>query len=682
MSIRKRKFGIELDAGIVEGPRGLSIGLVKFKETLPSGNNVYEVFLENNVKIGEFISNKGDEGKEGKEGKAGRGIVSVSKKEKIGLMTYYEISYTDNTVDEFAVEDGQNAYELWIGQGKEGDIEDFFEFYRGFSLDFTWRGTELGIKKSNEENYIFVDLRGEIGPNGKNLEFTWLGTELGVRLEGEIEYQFVNLIGPKGRNLEFIWRGTELGVRIEGETEYQYVDLVGQGTEYTLPIATSEVLGGVKEGKNVKIKEDGAISAFSLPIGTILRHPSNKINDIEFKKLNGEILESSSYPQLVGILQNARYETCTIPRRTLKNNNDDQLIVSFMKSDASFASSAHQTFGENANGIDYAFFSKYVGIKLDARNADYIMEYDETKHHPDYRSIHTIVSVKVTVKKIGYSIGIFGGEDGLQRIYELTYPRRLEIGEYILTFGVEEYPGETTFLKKTPITFRIFQSEGDISTNTSPGFTVDSVKIDAIWIKRSILYNEDHSLKYLMLPKEKMSSNEKNNQFGYDFCEYMYVGEAFPKIKSSYNFYSYNTKDELVGEVPFEIAVENELPSQIDGITLSSPIKNKEGYINKYNHDSDSWKLIKTHENKEGYYYDKRDDLKYIPKPSNWVRWDDTNNNWIEDTNLKEISKKELLNKYIELEIKKDKMVDLKIDVTTIVEEIEKIKKELEEING
>ena len=115
-------------------------------------------------------------------------------------------------------------------------------------------------KKSNEENYIFVDLRGEVGPNGKNLEFTWLGTELGVRLEGEIEYQFVNLIGPKGRNLEFIWRGTELGVRIEGETEYQYVDLVGQGVDYTLPIATRDTLGGIKIGDGADISIDGIIS--------------------------------------------------------------------------------------------------------------------------------------------------------------------------------------------------------------------------------------------------------------------------------------------------------------------------------------------------------------------------------------------------------------------------------------
>lgn len=260
MSMRKRKFGIELDAGIVEGPKGLSIGTVTFKETLPNGNNVYEIFLENNLKIGEFITNKGDEGKEGKEGDTGRGILSVSKKEKIGLMTYYTILYTDNTVDEFAVEDGQNAYELWIGQGKEGDIEDFFEFYRGYSLDFTWRGTELGVKKSNEENYTFVDLRGQIGPNGRNLEFTWFGTNLGVRLEGEAEYQFVNLIGQTGKSLEFIWRGTELGVRAEGETEYKFVDLVGQGTDYILPIATKDELGGVKIGDGIDISDDGVVS--------------------------------------------------------------------------------------------------------------------------------------------------------------------------------------------------------------------------------------------------------------------------------------------------------------------------------------------------------------------------------------------------------------------------------------
>ena len=174
MSMRKRKFGIELDAGIVEGPRGLSIGTVTFKETLPTGDNVYEIFLENNVKIGEFIANKGDEGKEGKKGEKGRGILSVSKKEKIGLMTYYTILYTDNTTDEFAVEDGQNAYELWLGTiDEEKTLGDFFEAFRGYSIS----SIELKEKIPGVGNKYEIEIEngkkiGEIiapeGPQGQD----------------------------------------------------------------------------------------------------------------------------------------------------------------------------------------------------------------------------------------------------------------------------------------------------------------------------------------------------------------------------------------------------------------------------------------------------------------------------------------------------------------------------------
>lgn len=171
MSMRKRKFGIELDAGIVEGPRGLSIERIAFKETLENGNNVYEVFLENDKKIGELVSNKGNQGDKGDKGDKGRGILSVSKKRKVGLMTYYEILYTDNTTDEFAVEDGQNSYELWIGMGNDGTLEDFLETYRGYSISSielkeempgVGNKYEIGIESGKKIGEIIAP----IGPNG------------------------------------------------------------------------------------------------------------------------------------------------------------------------------------------------------------------------------------------------------------------------------------------------------------------------------------------------------------------------------------------------------------------------------------------------------------------------------------------------------------------------------------
>lgn len=466
--------------------------------------------------------------------------------------------------------------------------------------------------------------------------------------------------------------------------EFKFIVDMG-GANNTLKPATTNELGGVKQGENIKIEDDGTISAFSLPVGSIVKYPLDEINDIEFKKLNGEILESSNYPQLVGILPNAQYEYRNIPRRELINNNDDQLIISLIKN-GEFEDIAYQTFGENAIGINYALFNKYVGIKLDARNADYILEHDETKHDPYESEMETTIYVRVEVKKIGYSVGIFGGEDGLQRIYSShesdSDKEYLEVGEHILAFRFLEPIEHIPLLKRTPLTFRIFHSEGDISTNTSSGFTVDSARIYAIWIESSIRYNGESSLKYLMLPKEKMTISEKINQFGYDFNEYMFVGEAISKDENSYNFYSYNNEFELIGEIPSEIAVKNEIPHQIEGITLSAPTENRNGYTNIYNRDLDKWLPIKTHENKEGYYYDSSGNLKHSPKPSDWVKWDFKANTWIEDVELKEKAKSELLDKYIELEMKKDKMLDLKLNTAFIVEEIEKIKKNMEELNG
>lgn len=49
-----------------------------------------------------------------------------------------------------------------------------------------------------------------------------------------------------------------------------------------------------------------------------------------------------------------------------------------------------------------------------------------------------------------------------------------------------------------------------------------------------------------------------------------------------------------------------------------------------------------------------------------------------EDTLLKEKVKNELLNKYVELELKKYKMLELKLSTENIEKEIEKVKKELE----
>lgn len=86
----------------------------------------------------------------------------------------------------------------------------------GAGLEFEWNGTRLGVRAAGESEFQYVDLAGpqgapgdpgtpgadgQEGPEGQpgtGLEFTWNGTELGVRQQGSSSYSFVDLVGPAG----------------------------------------------------------------------------------------------------------------------------------------------------------------------------------------------------------------------------------------------------------------------------------------------------------------------------------------------------------------------------------------------------------------------------------------------------------------------------------------------------
>lgn len=83
---------------------------------------------------------------------------------------------------------------LSIGQGE-----------RGKSLEYEWRGTELGIRQEGEEEYQFVDLAPKLsGGNGRELELQVGNGYIQWRYKGEEEWN--NLIsitelqvqGPQG----------------------------------------------------------------------------------------------------------------------------------------------------------------------------------------------------------------------------------------------------------------------------------------------------------------------------------------------------------------------------------------------------------------------------------------------------------------------------------------------------
>lgn len=118
----------------------------------------------------------------------------------------------------------------------------------GRSIEFTWNGTELGVRLEGDTTYDYVDLQGAPGPegpqgdqgpqgimgppgitgaDGRGLEFNWDGTMLGVRYEGDTTYEYVDLQGVRGPGLQFHWDGTRLAVKGHDETDWSYADLQG-----------------------------------------------------------------------------------------------------------------------------------------------------------------------------------------------------------------------------------------------------------------------------------------------------------------------------------------------------------------------------------------------------------------------------------------------------------------------
>ena len=174
--MKKGNISLNINAEVVEGPRGLSIKELKYKETLADGSNVYSVIREDNNIIGEITVKKGDKGNTGEKGDTGRGIIEVKKVEKIGKANNWEIKYTDGTSDFISVLDGDTAFEVAVDNG------------------FTWEWTGEG-----EEPEDYGEKEWLKSLIGKGLEFNWAGTQLGVRVEGETEYQYSDdLKGEKG----------------------------------------------------------------------------------------------------------------------------------------------------------------------------------------------------------------------------------------------------------------------------------------------------------------------------------------------------------------------------------------------------------------------------------------------------------------------------------------------------
>lgn len=231
--MKKGNISLNINADVIEGPRGLSIKELKYKETLADGSNAYDVIREDNNIIGEITAKKGDKGNTGEKGDTGRGILSVTKKNEIDEINYYEILYTDGTTQEFTVEDGYNAYQVAVKNGYEGTEEEWLLSLIGRGLEFQWEGTRLGVRVEGETEYQYSnDLKGEKGDRGDigpgnilSIGKVEKGEDPQVIIEGESPEQVLNFVLPKGDKGETGEKGEqgEKGIKGNGIVRTQFV---------------------------------------------------------------------------------------------------------------------------------------------------------------------------------------------------------------------------------------------------------------------------------------------------------------------------------------------------------------------------------------------------------------------------------------------------------------------------
>ncbi|MGL5023734.1 MAG: phage tail protein [Cetobacterium sp.] len=689
----------DLDKKIEKFYLDLDTYIEKNKEKL-KGKSLYQSWLD--------IGNIGSESDfviamkiKGDDGDPGRGIVSTTMRKGEGKQRIMTILYTDDTTNELIVEDGQSAYEVWKSDGNTGTTADFFKSLEGRGLEYSWRGTELGVRVKGDVEYTFVDLKGDTGgrgptggdgPPGKGLYEYWL--ELGN--EGT-EEEFVNSFKPVG-----VVDKRFIGKNDNGD--YIYRDVYSDGSEsseYLSPRGPRGYTGGTVGGEEPP--------PGNVPYGTIVEHGGTNIPS-GWALCNGGTLAVGKYPHLIGELPHSVEPTSTkyqfssegkVIQGNYENVGTDHRYKkgSVICGGNSFTTEFYRYFSygnEGQNGLNLGLL--YNGIT--SRYQAYGTRLYKSATVPDktdrycYGFLSTLEHESISFYPKALAIDGYNLEFGGLLPEENTnnvggYNKNLHPDIYINIDYMDEFGdwmlgcqlhNKTDFVKSTvldnmyiaaiPNSFKTKKIRLSIDPKSTPHYPSSNY----YFLGRFHTYLDDipnRDMTVIKLP------NEKDNQGRYKI---VYIGQPLETLEPG--IYSYSKDNTLNGEVPFSLAVKNEFPVYSEGVTMAEPKNSRMGYINKYNSKSDAWELEKTHENIEGYYYDKIGDLKYIPKPTNYHIWDFKVNNWMEDTLLKEKVKKELLNKYIELQIKKDKMLDLKIDTIDIEAEIGKIKKDLEEING
>ena len=141
-----------------------------------------------------------------------------------------------------------------IKQEIDGPLNEPAPGVQGVGIQYNWNGTQLGVKRDDESQYTYAELRGpqgEVGPQGPAGLKGDKGDpgpqgEQGIQgiqgptgpqgLQGPAGEQGPQgEPGPHGVGLDYVWNGTQLGVKREDEQEYAYTDLQGSQGEQGPP---------------------------------------------------------------------------------------------------------------------------------------------------------------------------------------------------------------------------------------------------------------------------------------------------------------------------------------------------------------------------------------------------------------------------------------------------------------
>lgn len=188
----------------------------------------------------------------------------------------------------------------------------------GISLDFNWDGTKLGIKKSSETSYTYVDLKGSQGTQGLKgvgiKEISLLGNNLNIKLDtDEVKTITLPLLkgeqgneGAKGKDgigiTNITSSGTELTVSLTDGSNKKFNIPTIKGDKGENGLNGAKGLDGVgiknitQQGKKINVEltnntnKEFNIPEQELPNGnTILNKIVDEGQQNDFTKLKGKL---------------------------------------------------------------------------------------------------------------------------------------------------------------------------------------------------------------------------------------------------------------------------------------------------------------------------------------------------------------------------------------------------------